>query len=168
MLLLLPLLFRGLLCHGASTVGKMIPGGEMPLAGNCRVERFWEGLGKESNAPTGCPWSLYIMLVPSKVFFVIVSVNLPDFGRGCWPRGRGYGNMCNLCNHLHASSPMGPTFPMLSLLSLSDPQVPGPHFIWLQKNPLLPLDPDLLLCQPQLDEDPGLRLAGRAADSWLG
>jgi len=43
MLPLLPLLFKGLLCHGASTVGKMIPSGKTPLAGHSRVERFWGG-----------------------------------------------------------------------------------------------------------------------------
>ena len=110
-----------------------------------QVERYpwlgtagWRGSGEApgegSNAPTGYPWSLRTRLVPSKVFFVIVSVNLPDFGERMLARGRGYGNTCNLCNHLHASSPLwgqlSPCFhPLSQVLRFQDP------IIWLQKNP---------------------------------
>ena len=44
-LLLLPLFFKGLLCHGVKTLDKLIPGGKTPVAGHCRVERFWGGPG---------------------------------------------------------------------------------------------------------------------------
>ena len=42
-LLLLPLFVKGLLCHGARTLGELIPGGKIPVAGHCRVERFCGG-----------------------------------------------------------------------------------------------------------------------------
>lgn len=68
--------------------------------------------------------------------------------------------MCNLCNHLHASSPLwNQRFPMLSL-PLSDPPGSRTPSSGCRRIPLLPLDPDLLLCQPQLDEDQG--------SGWLG
>ena len=168
MLLLLPLLFKGLLCHGASKVGKLIPGGKIPVVVHCRMEKFWGGPGgRGSNAPTECPWSLPARLVPGKVSLAVVLVNLSDLGVRMLARGRGCGTICNLFNHIHKEPLYGALFSCPFIPSLSSTGLRTPSFS-CRRAPLLPRAPDLLLCQSQLDTHPGLRLAGRAADSWLG
>lgn len=118
MLLLLTLLFKELLFHGASTVGEKKQGGKIPVVGNSWGRRSSrEDLGAGSNAPAGCPWNLHARLVSlGKVSLSPVSVSLSDFGRRKLAQRIDDMGICANCISISFFSYVGPSSPTLSYL----------------------------------------------------
>lgn len=136
MLLLLTLLFKELLFHGASTVGEKKQGGKIPVVGNSWGRRSSrEDLGAGSNAPAGCPWNLHARLVSlGKVSLSPVSVSLSDFGRRKLAQRIDDMGICANCISISFFSYVGPSSPTLSYFltchfCLSDLQVLRPHHL---------------------------------------
>lgn len=136
LLLLLPLLFKGILCNriGSSPEGKENPGGKIPVVGHSRVEKgSGEGLRAGSNAPPGCPCNLHARLALGNISLTPVSVSLSDLGEKNLDQGEGEMRIC--ANLICISLPIWPffshpfTLSQLSFLCLSAGQVLGPHHL---------------------------------------
>lgn len=133
--LLLPLLFKGILCPGPSPEGKGNPGGKIPEVGHSRVEKgSGEDLGAGSNAPPGCPCNLHARPVLGNISLTPVSVSLSDFGEQKLDQGEGEMRICAnfTCISLFLDGPFFShpfTLSPLSFLCLSAGHVLGPHHL---------------------------------------